>query len=120
MRSPEDERGLRTIMINYCNYYDVHVHIMCAHMSLKLNIAYVFIAFTFSNSCTYQENLDAKFFRHVIVFTPFAATALGLASICLLALYQHCKRRKMLQVVAMSDQARANIQISESSWILHG
>ena len=75
-----------------------------------------FITFTFSNGCSYEENLrDTLFYRHVIVFTPFAATALGLASICLLALHQYCKRRKMLQVVAMSDQARANIQIGESS-----
>ena len=71
---------------------------------------------TLSNDCTIQEKLrDAAFYRHVIVFTPFAATALGLASICLLALYQYCKRREILQVVAMSDQATANIQISESS-----
>ena len=69
---------------------------------------------TLSHDCTYQENLhDAEFFRHVIVFTPFAATALGLASICLLALYQYCKRRGMLGIAAMSDQARFNIHISE-------
>jgi hypothetical protein len=73
---------------------------------------------TLSNGCTVEENLrDAAFYRHVIVFTPFAATALGLASICLLALYQYLKRRGMLQAVATSDQARANIQISESSYV---
>ena len=67
-----------------------------------------------SKDCTVQENLrDAAFYRHVIVYTPFAATVLGLASICLLALYQYWKRRGMLQAVAMSDKARANIQISE-------
>ena len=71
-----------------------------------------------SIDCTMQENLDAAFYRHVIVYTPFAATVLGLASICLLALYQYWKRREMLQVVVMSDQARANIQISESSYII--
>ena len=74
---------------------------------------------TLSNGCTMQENLrDAAFYRHVIVYTPFAATVLGLASICLLALYQYWKRRGMLQAVTTSDQARANIQISESSYVI--
>ena len=70
---------------------------------------------TLSNACTVEENLrDAAFYRHVIVFTPFTATVLGLVSICLLALYQYYKRRGMLQIVAMSEQDKANIQISES------
>ena len=84
---------------------------VCTHLSS-------YHTFTFSNGCSYEENVrDAHFYRHVIVFTPFAVTALGLASICLLVLYQYCKRREMLQVVAMSDQARANIQISELNMV---
>ena len=68
---------------------------------------------TLSYDCTVQENLrDAAFYRHVIVFTPFAATALGLASICLLTLYHNCKKK--LQV----DPTRANIHISEWRYFL--
>lgn len=99
-----------------CAYMCVHTLVI---ITIKTSIKYMadnFNILTFSNDCSYDENLrDATFYRHVIVFTPFAATALGLASICLLALYQYCKRRKVLQIEATSAQDRTNIQISESN-----
>ena len=93
----------------------VHTFVIKIIVSVCVCVIDIFIAFTFSNGSSYEENLrDAYFYRHVIVFTPFAATAMGLASICALALHQYCKRR-MLLVSVMSEQDRANIQISESS-----
>ena len=83
---------------------------LCVFMSYNVwvySALYAFCFMTLSHDCTVQENLcDAAFYRHVIVFTPFAATALGLASICLI-LYHNCKKK--LQV----DPTRANIHISE-------
>ena len=101
------------MLIRAYAYMCVHTFVIKIIISVCVCVIDIFIAFTFS--CSYEENLcDAFFYRHVIVFTPFAATAMGLASICALALHQYCKRR-MLLVSVMSEQDRANIQISESS-----
>lgn len=109
------------ICVNIYKCYDItHTHVHSYTPRPIVNLAYtIFCSLTLSTGCSYEENLrDAKFYTHVIVFTPFAATVMGLASICLLALYQYYQRRKMVKIVAFSDQSSVgNIQISESKGI---
>ena len=71
----------------------------------------------FRNECTVTPE-DALFYRHVIVFTPFAATTLGLAAICLIALWDYYQKRRMLQLVTLGDHG-GDIQIRKCSVPTH-
>ena len=65
--------------------------------------------FIFSPDCTDAGvQRDAVFYRQVIVFTTFASTAMGLAGICLLALWE-CYKRRQLRRLATSIQIRKSL-----------
>ena len=90
------------------------IHTKHKHTSLN-NLVYAKFSLCFlcSKNCTEAENLrDADFYRNVIVYTPFAATAMGLAAICLLALLDYCKKKEMKRILTVNEE-RASIQIGE-------
>ena len=112
-------------------YYTIHTVSCKCPVNLTRHIAKIYMyvhnmhralhalthnhGFTFSPHCTIAGNhSDAHFFRHVIVFTPFAATALGLVSICLLALWEYSRREEIKRILTVNDQ-KASIQIGQSS-----
>lgn len=73
------------------------------------------LKFNFSPNCTIAGNyIDAVFYRRVIVFTPFAATALGLVSICLLALWEYSRHEEIKRILTVNNQ-NASIQIGQST-----
>ena len=43
------------------------------------------------------------FSRHVVVFTPLAATAVGLLAVCLMALWEYYERRKMQEFIVSNS-----------------
>lgn len=53
---------------------------------------------------------DAAFYRQVIVYTPFAATGLGLAAICLMAVWDYKTKREIKRILTVNER-EANIQI---------
>ena len=63
----------------------------------KLIVLFYQVFLMFRNECTVTPE-DALFYRHVIVFTPFATTTLGLAAICLIALWDYNQKRRMLHL----------------------
>lgn len=72
-------------------------HILVPTLPLVLDIPLCFIGLFFFYSSS--EDSQQAFSRHVIVFTPFAATALGLGSVILLALWERYEHKKLKQFI---------------------